>query len=149
MDILSSVVEINTLQPMVMIDKLKNFLPNLQHKTIAILGLAFKPGTDDVRESPALTIIESLKQQGAKVVAFDPKATEMTRREIPASSQIIYAKSLEEAVLPADAILLVTSWPEFRKVERLVRHYELDPIIVDGRRLLNHGFVSRFDGIGM
>jgi UDPglucose 6-dehydrogenase len=149
MDVLSSVVEINKLQPMVLVDKLKYFLPNLQHKTIAILGLAFKPGTDDVRESPALTIIESLKQQGAKVVVFDPKATEMTEREIPSSSQIIYAKSLEDAVLPADALLLVTGWPEFRKVERLVSQYKLDPIIIDGRRFWNHGFVSRFDGIGM
>lgn len=124
---------------------LKRFGNDLTGKTFAVWGLAFKPKTNDMREAPAITIINALLEKGAKVQAYDPKAMESARFIFKDS--IIYAKSSYDALENADAMLLLTEWNEFRRpdfdrIKNLLKH----PIIFDGRnqynakRLLENGF---------
>ena len=107
---------------------------SLKGKTIAVWGLAFKPRTDDMREAPAIPIIEGLLKRGAKVRAFDPEARDVARRTF--KSRIHYAKHAYEALKGADALLLLTEWNEFRepdfdKMKRLMKQ----PVIFDGRNI--------------
>jgi UDPglucose 6-dehydrogenase len=142
---LDSVLAVNRGQPDVMIGLLRKHYPSLQGVRVAVLGLAFKPDTDDVRESPAFPIIARLQAAGASVVAYDPVAMEQARPRIP---QVTLAPSLEQAVQGAEAILLVTRWEEFRRVPALVRSMKPAPLFVDGRRLLAPAEFERYEGIG-
>jgi UDPglucose 6-dehydrogenase len=142
---LDSVLAVNRGQPDVMIGLLRRHYPSLQGVRVAVLGLAFKPDTDDVRESPAFPIIARLQAAGASVVAYDPVAMEQARPRIP---QVTLAPSLEQAVQGAEAILLVTRWEEFRRVPALVRSMKPAPLFVDGRRLLAPAEFERYEGIG-
>ena len=112
----------------------------LAGKTIAVWGLAFKPRTDDMREAPAIPIIEGLLARGAKVQAYDPEAVEVARRLFGAA--ITYAPNAYKALTGADALLIVTEWNEFRepdftKMKKLMRR----PLILDGRNLYQPGHV--------
>ena len=103
-------------------------------KTIAVWGLAFKPRTDDMREAPAIPIIEGLLERGAKVRAFDPEARGVAQRIF--KSRIHYARNAYDALKGADALLLVTEWNEFRepdfaKMKKLMKQ----PVIFDGRNI--------------
>jgi UDPglucose 6-dehydrogenase len=89
---------------------------DLSGKTFAILGLSFKPKTDDMREAPSIVIIEHLLAQGANVVAYDPQAMEVTREHI-LKDRIKYAKNAYETIDGADALVLVTEWSEFRSLD--------------------------------
>lgn len=144
--ILKSVIETNILQTTVTVDLVKEELTTLFDKRIVVLGLAFKPGTDDIRESPALNIIKSLVESGAKVVAHDPIAIANMERQF-SSPMLSYCSNLREAVKDADAVILVTSWPEYNDL-----HMVLDvkgiPVI-DGRRSLNKYNFERYRGIGI
>jgi UDPglucose 6-dehydrogenase len=109
----------------------------LNGKRLGVLGLSFKGGTDDVRESPAVTIIASLVQKGATVCVYDPAAASRGR-EVLSSDRIRYAKSIYEAAEGADALLILTDWDEFRHADySLVRDLLKYPIIIDGRNLLS------------
>lgn len=131
--ILSSVDETNKKQRELFLDKvLRYFDNNVKGKTFAIWGLAFKPRTNDMREAPAITIIQKLVELGANVKAFDPKAIEESKRVI--GEDIEYSKSNYEALEGADALLVLTEWNEFRrpdfdKVKQLLKN----PVIFDGR----------------
>lgn len=104
----------------------------LKGKTFAVWGLAFKPKTNDMREAPSITIIETLLSHGAKVVAYDPKATE-TAQEI-FGNKITYAKSSYEALKNAEALLLLTEWNEFRRPDfEKMKELLKNPVIIDGR----------------
>ncbi|MGA2162804.1 MAG: UDP-glucose/GDP-mannose dehydrogenase family protein [Methanoregula sp.] len=122
--ILSAVMALNEDQPKRLVALLKKHI-RLQGKTIGILGLSFKPDTDDIRESRAIPVIRHLRKAGASVIAYDPMAMENFRQVIP---DITYADSASE-VLSADAVLIVTEWKEF---ESLDYHGKL---VIDGRRL--------------
>jgi len=122
--VLNAVIRTNEEQPAKMIELLKHHM-NITGKTIGVLGLAFKPDSDDVRESRAIPIIKLLLEQGATVIAFDPVATENFRPHFP---DIYYAKTAEE-VLDTDAILIVTEWKEFENLDFRGK------VIVDGRRI--------------
>ena len=115
---------LNEDQPKRLVDLLKKHI-RPKGKTIGILGLSFKPDTDDIRESRAIPIIRLLRTAGASVIAYDPMAMENFRQVIP---DITYADSASE-VLAADAVLIVTEWKEF---ESLDYHGKL---VIDGRRL--------------
>jgi UDPglucose 6-dehydrogenase len=105
----------------------------LKGKTIAVWGLAFKPGTDDVRFAPALTVIEKLLAEGARVVAYDPKAMDEARQALPG---LEFAPSAEEAAAGADALAIFTEWPEFQEVDfGKVRDSMARPLIIDGRNM--------------
>jgi len=117
----------------------------LSGKTIAVWGLAFKPRTDDMREAPAIPIIEGLLARGAKVVAYDPEAMDVARKIF--GSSITYAKNAYKALVGADALLIVTEWNEFREPDFVkMKKAMKQPIILDGRNLYQasqvrgHGF---------
>jgi UDPglucose 6-dehydrogenase len=110
-----------------------------------VLGLAFKGGTDDIRESPALFLVQALLQEGCKVTAYDPAAMERTQETM--NSNLKYANSAYEAASGADALLILTEWEEFANLDLRRLNQELKyPIVIDGRNLYDpevmaaHGF---------
>ena len=114
--------------------KVTECLGNVSGKRVAVWGLAFKPNTDDMREAPALVLIEELLQAGAEVVAHDPVAMHETERRI--GKTITYAGSNYEALEGADALIVVTDWneyrhPDFDRIKSTLRN----PVVVDGRNL--------------
>ncbi len=133
--VLKAVEDVNNDQKSVLFNKLsKYFNYKLKRKTIAIWGLSFKPQTDDMRESPALTIIQKLLDAGAKVNAYDPVAIEEAKRRI--GDVITYSKDQYEALIDADALLMVTEWPEFRFPNfNVVKKLMKNQLIFDGRNV--------------
>ena len=123
--ILRAVLEVNEEQPKKLLSLLRRHIPDLQGKAIGVLGLAFKPDTDDIRESRAVPVVAALLAAGAEVVAYDPAAMENFRRVFP---QITYASGPDE-VLGADAVLILTEWREFEGLDYRER------TVIDGRRL--------------
>ena len=121
-------------------------LGDLVGKRIAVLGLAFKPGTDDVRESPSITIIQKLLEYGAFVVAHDPIAIENMKALLYGKS-ITYINDLQNAINNVDAIVLVTSWPEYNDLIELLKSKEIP--IIDGRRYLDKKQFDKYSGIGL
>jgi UDPglucose 6-dehydrogenase len=129
--LLQAVLRVNEAQRRRFVDRLEVLLEGLADKTVAVLGLAFKAGTDDVRESPALAVAERLLARGAQVRAHDPAALEAAARVLPALS---YFAEPYEAVTGADAVLLLTDWPEYRELDwREIRRRVRRPLVVDGR----------------
>ncbi len=134
--LLASVIEVNELQKRRVIGKLQDRLGSLRNRRVALLGLAFKPHTDDMREASSIVLASRLIAEGASVVAFDPVAAERARAVLPAAVEI--ADSMLTAVTGADALVIVTEWPEFRAVLNAdVRAAMRRPLIVDGRNLLD------------
>ena len=134
--LLEEVMEINDQQKQRFLRKVRNALWTLKGKNLGILGLAFKGGTDDVRESPAIAIIASLIQEGANLCVYDPAAVSRTR-EIFSTDRLRYASSIYEAAEGADALLILTDWDQFVHADyRLIRDLLRYPIIIDGRNLL-------------
>ncbi|AAL81479.1 UDP-glucose/GDP-mannose dehydrogenase family protein [Pyrococcus furiosus DSM 3638] len=128
--ILKAVVEVNERQPLKLIELLKKHVPDLKGKTVGVLGLAFKPNTDDVRETRAYIIVRKLLEKGAHIIAYDPKAMENFKRFYPdVGEKIEYANSPEEVLEKSDVILIVTEWNEFEKVDYSGK------IVIDGRRI--------------
>ncbi len=144
--LLQAADDVNKKQRQVFINKILNKYGNdLSEKTFAIWGLAFKPKTNDMREAPAITIINALLERGAKVQAYDPKAMDSAKEIF--NNKITYAKSSYDALNNADCMLLLTEWNEFRrpdfdKIKSLMKDY----VIFDGRnqynskRLIEKGF---------
>ncbi|WP_102407614.1 UDP-glucose dehydrogenase family protein [Parabacteroides bouchesdurhonensis] len=135
MRILQSVEDVNEDQKSILFRKLeKQFKGDLKGKRVAIWGLAFKPETDDMREAPALVIIEKLLEAGCKVCAYDPVAIDESRRRV--GDTIRYAKDIYDAVVDADALLLVTEWKEFRMPSWAAVHKLMaNPLVIDGRNI--------------
>jgi UDPglucose 6-dehydrogenase/GDP-mannose 6-dehydrogenase len=144
---LESVLAINAEQPRKLTAILRKHLDDLRGVRIAVLGLAFKPGTDDVRESPAIPVVNDLLAAGAIVRAYDPIATEQARKVL--GDKLEYAKSLPEAIEGASAVVLVTRWEEFRQLPQLIKGMHPQPLLVDGRRLIAKDAVGRYAGIGL
>ena len=135
MQVLRAVEEVNELQKSVMFDKLvKQFNDNLKDKTIALWGLAFKPETDDMREAPALVLIDKLLKAGCQIRAYDPAAMQECKRRI--GDSVYYACDMYDAVLDADALMLVTEWKEFRLPSwAVIRKTMAQQIVLDGRNI--------------
>jgi UDPglucose 6-dehydrogenase len=135
--ILNAVMQVNEDQKTVLMPKIRNyFRGDLNGKKIALWGLAFKPDTDDIREAPALYMIDALKKEGAEVVAYDPEAMKNVQRLI--GDKIQYAESEYAALLHADALLICTEWgvfrnPDFDKMKEMMN----DSVIFDGRNLFD------------
>ena len=105
--------------------------------TLAVWGLAFKPGTDDVRDAPSLRIVDALLKEGAALRLYDPRAMDEFAAHVPASDAVTYASSPEDAADGADAVLILTEWPEFLDADLAeVRERMRAPVIVDGRNAL-------------
>jgi nucleotide sugar dehydrogenase len=145
-ELLKSVIKTNQRQRYVVMDKLRETLGGLAGKQIAVLGLAFKPNTDDMREAPSLTIIPELLKQGAVVRAFDPIAAEAASKLLP--SDVAYMESAELAAAGCDACVILTEWNEVLTMDLAkIRDRMKQPIIIDGRNSFDpkvmgqHGFV--------
>jgi UDPglucose 6-dehydrogenase len=131
--VLNSVIEVNEEQKRRMVGKIKGIVGDLKGKTIGILGLAFKPNTDDIRESSAITIIEGLLAEGAKVKAFDPAAMEETRTVFP---NIEFGKDSYDVAKGCDALVLVTEWNQFRRLDlERVKGLLKSPVFIDLRNV--------------
>lgn len=134
--LLQEIRHINESQKEQFFNKVLSALWTLRGKRLAVLGLAFKGGTDDVRESPAIEMIRKLLQAGAIVAAYDPAAAENARKVLPSSDKLIYAADPYEAAKGADAVLILTDWKEFGALDfaRLKQCVHF-PIVIDGRNL--------------
>jgi UDPglucose 6-dehydrogenase len=132
--LLDEVMRINEDQRDRFLRKVRSALWTLRGKHLGVLGLAFKGGTDDIRESPALFLVQALLQEGCKITAYDPAAMERTQEAI--NSGIRYANSSYEAARGADALLILTEWEEFANLDLDRLNQELKyPIVIDGRNL--------------
>lgn len=145
--LLQSVEDVNHAQKKVLVRKIKErFGEDLSGRTFAAWGLAFKPDTDDMRESPAITILQELTAAGAKIHAYDPKAV-MEAKEcyLKGNENITYCDNKYEALQEADALILITEWKEFRspdfyEIKRLLK----EPVIFDGRNQYNEKRVKEY-----
>jgi len=133
--ILNSVMKVNRIQKSVMVHKIKKaYGEDLTGKTFGIWGLAFKPNTDDIREAPALFIIEELLEAGASIRAFDPEAMENVKKEF--GDRIQYGNDQYEALIGSDALIILTEWSVFRTPSfKVVKELLKEPTIFDGRNL--------------
>lgn len=131
--LLRSVMDVNAQQPLKIVEILLKRVEDLTGKRVAVLGLAFKNDTDDVRESRAIPVIKELVRRGALVAAYDPKANASMRAILP---ELEYCKSASQALTDADACLVLTEWPEFGDLDK---DFELmqSRVIIDGRRVLS------------
>jgi UDPglucose 6-dehydrogenase len=146
--LLSAVIEVNELQKRRVIGKLQRHLGSLRGKTVALLGLAFKAGTSDLREAPSLVLASRLLAEGAEVRAWDPVAD--ARDLIHGAT---FCESYAEAVCGADAAVIVTEWPELRDLARAdIRDSMRRPLIIDGRNLLDPAEARKagfaYEGVG-
>jgi UDPglucose 6-dehydrogenase len=149
-ELLNAVMDINRDQRMLVIDKLRDGLDELQDKVVGLLGLAFKPNTDDLRDAPSMDIARVLLAAGARVRAYDPAAMEGARVKLP---EVEYMKDAYGLAAGADALVVVTEWNEFRHLDMArLKASMRRPVVVDGRNIYDpaimrgHGFTYR--GIG-
>jgi UDPglucose 6-dehydrogenase len=153
LDVVEATSSSNARQKRILVDKMERHLGDLKGRVVAVLGLAFKPNTDDIREAPAKVIVELLEQKGAVVRAYDPVAMDNFRASYPASDGRLYFDNLYDAVEGADAACLVTEWhefqrPDFSRIRKAMRGNSL----FDGRNVWNthevreNGFY--YEGIG-
>ncbi len=148
--VISAVVEANRAQRLRMVEKVETLAGGVRGKRIAVLGLSFKPNTDDVRESPALEIIRLLQERGARVRCFDPQAMDNARREL---ANVEFCADPYEAAAGAQALVLATEWNEFRKLDlELLREKLAAPVIVDLRNVYEPAEMAkagfRYAGVG-
>jgi len=149
--VVESVERTNEAQKRALVPRVAAHLGGLAGKTVAVWGLAFKPRTDDMREAPAIAIIEGFLAGGARVRAYDPKAEEQARRLF--GDRVTLCGRSYEAVAGADALVVVTEWnefrePDFEKIRDLMRH----PAVFDGRNIYDpavlRGLGFHYEGIG-
>ncbi|HGG59457.1 MAG TPA: UDP-glucose/GDP-mannose dehydrogenase family protein [Gammaproteobacteria bacterium] len=148
MPLLNAVIDINREQPGQVLDRLSKHFPEHEGLNVAVLGLAFKPGTDDMRESPAIPIVNKLVENGAKIRAYDPIAQEEARKVFN-GADITYCESVPETLADADAVLLLTRWDEFSTLPEELGKLEKEPVLIDGRRMIPRYAVSTYEGIGL
>jgi UDPglucose 6-dehydrogenase len=147
MPLLDAVIQVNQAQPQQVMARLHKHFPSLAGVKIAILGLAFRPDTNDMRESPAIPIVRDLVAQQAQIKAFDPVAN-AEAQHILGTDNIEYADSLEAALEGVQAVVLVTRWQQFKAVPAILAKLDPQPILVDGRRLLDKHSIAHYEGIG-
>lgn len=153
--IINAVINVNNVQSLRLLQRLEEKLGKLEDKKIAVLGLAFKPDTDDVRESPSITIIQELLYKGARVYGVDPIAIENMNKVIPQDlKKVLYTKDYKKALQDADAAIVVTSWPEYMEIpyEDYVNLMK-NPLVIDGRRVLDKDLLQAmgvsYIGVGL
>lgn len=154
LQLLEAVEAVNYRQKQRLFEKLQTyFAQGLEGRTIAVWGLAFKPGTDDMREAPSRTLMERLWDAGAIVQAFDPVAMTEARRLYPDGGKLVLVESALDALKDADALVLCTEWPEFKEPDFYsIRDRLRTPFLIDGRNLYDPKAVTaaglQYEGIG-
>ncbi len=147
--LLKEVRNINELQKKKFVRTIENVLWILKGKTIGVLGLSFKPNTDDMRNAPSLDVIRDLQKEGAKIKVFDPQAMPKARKIL---SKIIFCKSAYDVAKGADCLLLLTEWEEFRQLDFSRIRCSMDrPLVLDGRNFLSKAAMEKcgFEYIGI
>jgi UDPglucose 6-dehydrogenase len=148
--IVETVCEVNRRQRERMIGKIERMVAPLEGKTLAVLGLSFKPNTDDVRESPAIDIIRALQERGALIRSYDPQASENARREL---KDVVFCGDPYDAARRAHALILATEWNEFRKLDLdRIRELLAEPVVIDLRNIYDPREMARagfrYTGVG-
>lgn len=146
--ILRATLDVNEIQPYRLVEMTERAIGGIKDKKIAVLGLSFKPGTDDMRDAPSIKIVRSLLKEGAEVFAYDPRALVNARKIF--GDRIVYAGSCKEALDGVDACIIVTEWSEFRD-PKLYNHMN-GKIVVDGRRIFKPsdlGSDFKYIGLGL
>lgn len=141
MRVLEAVEEVNRQQKEVLFEKFdRHFGGKTEGRTAAVWGLAFKPGTDDMREAPALVLIDQLLRHGCRVRVYDPIAMDEARRRLPNHPNLYYATDIYDAVQEADVLFHVTEWKEYRMPDwRRVYDAMQTPLLIDGRNVFDEG----------
>ncbi len=147
MTLLSSVIAVNQCQPHRMIRLLEKHFPVLDGVRVSVLGLAFKPGTDDIRESPSIPVVQALLAAQARVKVYDP-IVRRDKMQIAGMERITVSGDLSQAVDGSQAVLLMTRWPEFNDLDKYFVHLTEPPVVIDGRRMLQPRNFARYEGIG-
>ncbi|MBE9009249.1 UDP-glucose/GDP-mannose dehydrogenase family protein [Pseudanabaenaceae cyanobacterium LEGE 13415] len=148
MPLLDAVIRVNQSQPQQVIARLNKHFPSLDGVKIAILGLSFRPNTNDMRETPAIPLIKALKAQNATLKAYDPVANPEAAKLLK-PDEVELCDSLQTVIEGVDAIVLVTRWDEFQAVPELIASLNPQPVFVDGRRMLDKHSIERYEGIGL
>lgn len=153
-EILEAVLRVNEAQASKMIAKLESMIGDIKNRKIAVLGIAFKPDTDDIRESPAIKMIRELLSKGCRVYATDPQAMSNAKKELGEADGLKLVKNYKDALRDAEAVLLITEWSEYKKIKpkefaKLMKR----PVVIDGRRIYDKEEMEAFDiiysGIGL
>jgi len=132
-EIIQSVLKVNEKQKERMIEKIKEAMGSLKGKNIAVLGLSFKPNTDDLREAPSLKIIPALQKGGAKISVYDPKAMESARQVF---KKVVYGKDAYDAAKGSDALVIITEWNQFRNLDLgRLKNLMKTPVFIDLRNI--------------
>ena len=150
--LLNSVLEVNERQKMLMVEKINRVLGGLEGRRISVLGLAFKPGTDDIRESPSLTILAALLEQKARVSVYDPQAMDNLKRNHP-EMDLRYCKDVYSACSRSVCTVLLTEWDEFSSLDfKKLKAVMKNPVLLDLRNMYDPGYVKSFgfyyEGVG-
>lgn len=148
--ILKEVERVNAGQKMAAIKKIEGLIWNLSNKTVTVLGLSFKPDTDDIRYAPALDVIEMLVKEGVKIKTYDPIAADRARCVLPKS--VRFCKDPYEAARDSDCLFIATEWNEFKRLDfKKIRKSMRQPVIVDGRNIYDPEEMKRlgFRYVGM
>ena len=149
--LIEATLKVNRAQPYKVVELARELIGGLSGRRISVLGLAFKPGTDDMRDAVSIKIVRMLVEEGAKVVVYDPKAMENAKRIF--GENVEYAGSIEECLKDSECVLIVTEWDEFRRLkpEDFIKLMKI-PAVVDGRRIYDPEVYSRklkFKAIGL
>ena len=147
--LLKEVEKINKQQKEILVKKIKDHVWNLENKTIGILGLSYKPNTDDMRFAPAVDIIKALEEEGVKIKAFDPEAMDNAKKVL---SGIKFCKDPYSVARDSDCLVIITEWNEFKELDfKKVKKLLKQPLIIDGRNIYDPGKLKRmgFKYVGM
>ena len=149
-DLLKEVERINKAQKMLMVEKIEKTLWNLNHKTIGILGLSFKPNTDDLRYAPSLDIIKALQREGARIKAFDPAAMV---KAVKIFKKVQFCRDAYEVAKGSDCLVILTEWNEFKELDlKKIKRLLKTPVIIDGRNIYDPEKMRRlgfkYQGVG-
>jgi UDPglucose 6-dehydrogenase len=144
--LLEAVAQVNDRQPARLVELVRQGLGTLAGRRVAVLGLAFKPDTDDVRFSPAFPVLRSLRAAGAEVSVHDPV---VGPEVLDGFDDVSYVDDLADAVKQAEAVVIVTRWDDYRRLPELVGQLDPAPLVVDGRRMLERVSVPSYRGIGL
>jgi UDPglucose 6-dehydrogenase len=149
--IMKAVIDVNEEQKVRAIEKVSNTIGDLNGKTVGVLGLSFKPNTDDMRDSPSIPIVTHLLKEGARIKAFDPVAMEESKKHINGEN-VLYCENVYEVAKDSDALVFITEWNQFRKIDLdKVKSLLKSPVIVDLRNIYEPETMKQlgFDYVGM
>ena len=139
--VVKSVIEANQIQKLRAIDKLIHALTDIKGKTIGVLGLSFKPGTDDLREAPSIDVINKIQKLGGKIKAYDPIAIENAKEVL---KDVEYCNNPYDTVKDTDAVILATEWDEFEKIDlEKIRELVKNPVFIDGRNVFDYDNMTK------